>query len=63
MSEHQKNEAEKVIDRADEMMRKSQHDSVTVLQQGMWKLNQLGLNTRDFMFYQRRLEKIAGVKA
>ena len=62
MSEHQKNEAEKVIDRADEMMRQPQHNSFTVLQQGMYELNKLGLNTFDFAAYKRRLEKVAGVK-
>lgn len=60
MSKAQQTQAEAIIDHAENALK--YNDSVMVLKQSIWKLNQLGLNVYDFTAYKRRLEKIAGVK-
>ena len=60
MSENQKTQAERILDWAEHMVKVM--DSFSVYQQGLHKLNQLGLNTYDITDYKRRLEKVAGLK-
>ena len=61
MSEAQKTQAEDVLTWADNMLEQGR-DSMWTLRQGLFKLNQLGLNSVDYRHYRTRLEKIAGVK-
>ena len=61
MSETQRTQAEKIIDDADAMLLKG-YDSLTAWRWAVHKLNQLGLNSRDYRYFWQRLDLVTGVK-